>query len=68
LYGALGWGIAMFVASVTDHYLQSRLLGHPAKMSAPWMASELALWLAGGCLFGWMMWGGYRDRHDLSIK
>lgn len=62
LLGALGWGVAMFVASVANDYLQGKLLGdlafHP---SAAWITFELVLWLAGGCLFGWLLWGGSRQ-------
>jgi hypothetical protein len=62
LLGGLGFGVAMFVASVTDNYLQGKLLGNPAShVSAVWIVFELVLWLAGGCLFGWLMWGRSRQ-------
>jgi hypothetical protein len=30
--------------------------------SAGRIVVEAVIWLAGGCLFGWMMWGGYRKQ------
>jgi len=61
LYGALGWGMAMFVASLVDDYFQGKLLNNPVD-SAVRIASEVVIWLAAGCLFGWTMWGGYREK------
>jgi H+/Cl- antiporter ClcA len=61
LLGALSWGFAMFISSVVDNYLQGMLSGKPAPhTSAVWMVFELVWWLAGGCLFGWLMSGGDR--------
>jgi len=61
LFGALSWGLAMFVSSVVDEYLQT-MSGNPAsRTSVVWMALGLVGWLAGGCLFGWMTWGGNRQ-------
>src|SRR5208337_4325640 len=61
LLGALSWGFAMFVSSVVDNYLQGRFSGKPAShTSAVWMVFELVWWLAAGCLFGWVVWGGSR--------
>ena len=58
-YGALGWGIAMFVMSVGDDYLQGTLLGNVVVHSSPaWAAFSLLFWVGAGCLFGWMVWGG----------
>jgi hypothetical protein len=68
LFGALSFGFATFVRSVVDNYLQGTFSGKPAPhTSAVWVVSELVLWLAGGCLFGWMMWGGNRQA-NLSAK
>jgi hypothetical protein len=62
LHGALSWGFAIFVSSIVDNYLQGMLSGKPAPHTAPvWIVSELLWWLAGGCLFGWMMWGGNKQ-------
>jgi hypothetical protein len=59
-YGALGWGIAMFVANFADDYLQSKLLGNVAHHASPaWAAFSLIWWLGSGCLFGWMVWSSY---------
>jgi hypothetical protein len=71
LFGALSWGIAMFVSSVVDDYLRSTR-GNTVPipyMSVLWMALEvmkLAIWLGAGCLFGWIMWGGYRHSSPVS--
>jgi hypothetical protein len=59
LYGALGWGMAMFVAFLVDDYFQGKLPNNPLDLAVR-IASEVVMWLAAGCLFGWMMWGGYR--------
>ncbi len=59
LYGALAWGIAMFVASLVDDYFQGTFLSKPV-VCAVHIAFEIVIWLAAGCLFGWMMWGGNR--------
>ena len=68
LFGALSWGLAVFAASVADNYLEGALSGKPAPhTSVAWIVSELVWWLAGGCLFGWMIWGGHRQA-NLSIK
>lgn len=62
LVGALSWGFAMFVSSVVDDYLRGMLSGNPVSHTAAlWMVFELVWWLAGGCLFGWLMWGGKRQ-------
>jgi hypothetical protein len=62
LFGALSWGFALFVSHVVDNYLQGILSGKPSPhTSSVWMVSELVCWLAGGCLFGWVMWGGNRQ-------
>ncbi len=61
LFGALSWGLAMVTSSVVDMYLQGASAHPTSSTSLAWMASELAVWLAGGCLFGWMMWGGNRQ-------
>jgi hypothetical protein len=59
-YGALGWGIAMFVANFADDYLQSKLLGNVAHhASSAWAAFSLIWWLVSGCLSGWMLWSSY---------
>ena len=66
LFGALSWGFAMFVIFVVDKFLQG-VSGNPAsRPSVGWMAFELVWWLAAGCLFGWMMWGG--SRHIPPVK
>jgi hypothetical protein len=58
LIGALSWGIAMFIASFLNHYLEGKMIGKPvADTSGLWIVSELMLWLVGGCFFGWVMWG-----------
>jgi hypothetical protein len=68
LYGALGFGIAMWITSVADDYFQGTMLGNPSPHAAMWRVFELVWWLAGGCAFGWMVWGGYRDTHYPSAK
>jgi hypothetical protein len=66
LFGALSWGFAMFVIFVVDKFLQG-MSGNPAsRTSVGWLVSELVWWLAAGCLFGWMMWGG--NRHIPPVK
>src|ERR1700730_2694916 len=68
LFGALSFGFAMFVSSVVDNYLAGPCSDKPAPhTSAVWMVFELVWWSAGGCLFGWMMWGGNRQATP-SIK
>ena len=59
LYGALGWGMAMFIASLVEDYFQGRL---PSNLigSAGRVAFEIVIYVAAGCLFGWMLWGGNR--------
>jgi hypothetical protein len=58
LIGALSWGIAMFVASFLNRYLEGKMTGKPvADISGLWIVSELLWWLGGGCFFGWFMWG-----------
>ena len=68
LYGALGFGIAMWIISVGDDYLQGMILGNPSPHAAMQRLFELAWRLAGGCAFGWMVWGGYRDEHCSSAR
>ncbi len=54
-YGALGWGIAIFVANFADDYLQGKLLGDVAHHASPaWAAVSLIWWLGSGSLCGWM--------------
>jgi hypothetical protein len=57
LYGALSWGVAMFIGSVVDKNLQVAFGSATSRMSVAEMAFELAGWLASGCLFGWLLWG-----------
>ncbi|SRR6266852_5731820 len=67
LFGSLSWGIGMFLSFVVDDYLQG-IVGNPeSRSSIAWMAFELVFWLAAGCVFGWMMWGGNR-RLNASVK
>ena|SRR5580658_4081723 len=66
LLGALSWGFAMFVSSIVDNHLQGTLTGYSAPHKSPVsIAFELLLWLAGGCLFGWMMWGAGGENRPL---
>lgn len=58
LFGALSWGIAMFVSFTVDEYLQGMSGNAASRTSVVWMALRLVGWLAAGCLFGWMVWGG----------
>jgi hypothetical protein len=58
LIGALSWGVAMFIASFLNHYLEGKMTGKPvADTSGLWTVSELLLWLVGGSFFGWVTWG-----------
>jgi len=67
-YGALGWGIAMFVMSVGDDYLQGKLLGNVVAHSSPaWAALSLLWWMGAGCLLGWMV-GSIPQRGIITIK
>ena len=59
LYGALGWGLAMLLASLVDDYLQDKLFGNGVE-SVVRITFEAVLWLALGCGFGWTVWGSYR--------
>ena len=61
MYGALGWGIGMFIASLVRDYLQGKVSINFMD-SAVLIVIEVVVWLAAGCLFGWMMWGGYREQ------
>ena len=61
LFGALSWGLAMFVTFVVDDYLQGTSGNLAFGMSVVRIAGDLVIWLAGGCLFGWMIWGGKRQ-------
>lgn len=58
LYGALGWGLAMLLASLVDDYLQNRLLGNRVEFVVR-ITFEAVLWLSVGCGFGWTVWGGH---------
>ena len=57
LLGALSWGFAMCISSIVYNHLQGTLTNTAPHKSAVSIAFELVLWLAGGCLFGWMAWG-----------
>lgn len=60
LFGALSWGIAMFVSNAVDEYLLG-MSGNPkSSKSVLSMALTLVGWLAAGCFFGWAVWGGNR--------
>jgi hypothetical protein len=60
LFGALSWGIAMFVSEVIDEYLQG-MSGNPASSTSVLSrALRLVVWLVAGCFFGWTVWGGNR--------
>ena len=61
LFGALSFGIAMFLGFLVDDYLQG------ARPSIARVAIDLVWWLAAGCVFGWMMWGGNRQT-SVSVK
>ena len=61
LYGALGWGLAMLLASLVDDYLQDKLLSNRVESVAR-ITFEVVLWLALGCGFGWTVWGGHRKQ------
>jgi hypothetical protein len=54
LFGSLSWGLAMFFGSLVDHYLQGPQMNSP---SAGLIAIDFVVWLGGGCLFGWAVWG-----------
>jgi hypothetical protein len=67
LFGALSFGIAMFVGFAVDDYLQG-MVGNPAvRPSFAQMAIDLVSGLLAGCAFGWMMWGGNRQASP-SVK
>jgi hypothetical protein len=61
LFGGLGWGFAMFVSSVVDDYI--RRSGE--SFDGLSLVFRLVGWLASGCVFGWLLWGGSRQDHSL---
>jgi len=55
--GALSWGFAMFIASIADDYLRSRLIGDSSfRPSILGIGASLLWWLLGGAFFGWSFW------------
>jgi hypothetical protein len=60
--GALSWGVAMFIASIADDYLRSRLVeGSSFGPSILGVGASLFWWLLGGALFGWSFWSHTRE-------
>jgi hypothetical protein len=67
LFGSLSWGFGMFLCFAVDDYLQTAFDNPASRSSIAWVAFELVWWLAAGCVFGWMMWGGNRQL-DAPVK